>query len=231
MKESGGQTRVAFLLALVAVAACAGEPTRPRLVAPRADESPPCGTQDDPCLIDAIYVIASPAGSSNPWTPCTSIPGGCFPKNDPTTPIVWGYTYAGGGWPPPLNAPGTGNADGSSVPLRPQDQLLDVQFVMKGIKCAQLRDRLSSLISQGRIFGSYYSDPNEWGNLAPSSETIFISIDKHWNYDPGTDTYMLINADSLRDTLVHEAGHDWFSPALTPDTIPTNINIVTANCD
>ncbi len=222
-----------FLAACIAtIPACTGgDATGPGPFRPALDQEPICGTQSNPCLIEGIYVVASPPGSPNPWTPCTSLKGGCFPQNDPLKPIVWGTGYAGGGWSP-LNPKGTG-AEGAARPLT-SAQRADIQFAIKRIRCPALAKHLLArlAVTSNSIWGAEFSLPDEYGQYAPSSETLFISLNKHWYYDPNRDVYAGVkDIAELEDTLVHEGGHDWFGPGLTPDSIPTNINTVTHTCD
>lgn len=186
------------------------------------DYPEPCGARDNPCLLDGIWVVSSPSGGQP--RACTETPGGCFPP-DPATPIIWGPSYAAEGWSV-LNPKGTGVSGPRALTSA---QRSEVQMAIRQLRCPVLQSWLNQRLNDGSLWGS---TSNEWfGYYAESSETMFISLPRHWEYDPVTDQYTTMKDwDEFKDTLVHEAAHDWFGPSVTPDDDLTNVDKVIAEC-
>jgi hypothetical protein len=110
-----------------------------------------CGDREMPCMLDGLWVVATPGTPRTPtmpegWTPCTSVAGGCFPQSGTTT-VVWGNRPVGGG--EILASDPAGSASGSGTP--DEAQFEEIKRAIGRIGCSQVRNDLLNRLNKGLI--------------------------------------------------------------------------------
>lgn len=174
-----------------------------------------CGTKDDPCKLDGLWVIASRSSPGVPpsWISCTTTEGGCFPE-DKNPPVVWGNIPVGSSWGLLANSPGAAHRGSVPPTLNQRNQ---IEFLTRWIACPQVKNDILARLRAGKIRVFDFDEGHIYGSYADSDDTIYIAGDRHWEKN-GDGTYgALKDVDELFDTLRHEGIHAWFGTELTND--------------